>query len=1171
MVRRGRHRALKIALSVVAGILLLLFAAAQIVLNSTFLTRHAAAIAAEYVDGDIHFGRIHASVFSSFPNLKLAVDDFSLTYPHGRFSAYDSLWIPHALRNAGRGELADTLASFRKLSLSLDYVGILKGKYRLHEVSIDGARFFAHNMDSTANWNLFRTGGGEDSGSSSIPHLILGKVSLTGSPLLVYTSPADTLFASVSLDGIHMGGRLDVTRLRDARLRLRADSLRVSGRTSSDTLSFTLNLLEVKDRKEAFSIHGNADAMLYSDVLGRINLPIDIKSELTFPGQDFKSFSLRSLEARAGMIDLSGEADVKMEDDSTYIRAEALVDSCPVKEMTQSFLSTAFPEVLKIDTDAAVDLTLLCDGWYVPSKGALPELIAQIVVPKSRLNYKDFPREGAIALEINASTDSYGKLSVSVDKLDAGIAGFSLEATGSAEDVLSEDPLILLDVKSSARLDTLGFLLPEGIRLGGDVDAAVSGMILLSDIDLYNFSRADLEGHISSSGISFSDAADSVEAYMGKTSIRLEKESGESFLAAGLLGLRGQSDSLYASIGKGTFVRGRGLHFSVQNAESTVSEEFGKEKHPVVGSLGAVSLAMANSDSIFVGARDLYNRFKLSGTEYEDKTVPILSLSSKASGMAMRQDVNRVYADTASVNLSSVMKGTRQSVLRRQLLDSLQKAHPGVQRDSLVRFLVRRGDVPDFLKEKSFRDRDIDIRLGESAAKYVRDWTIYGDMSMAGGGLITPYFPLKNTVEDFSASFDNDRVTVDSLTLRSGDSELGLSGSVSGLQRALTSRGVIDVKLKVASDSIDTDQLMAAYRSGTLFQKPEGVTALDESISDEQYMADVMEARQEDTDSSFSLIVIPANVNAELSLAGKGIKYSHLLVDWFASDIKMKQRTLQVTNTVASSNMGDIYLEGFYSTRTKSDISAGFDLNMVDITADKVITLFPAVDSIMPMLKSFKGMLDCEMAATSQLDTNMNLVTPSIKGVLQIGGRNLSVDEDGGLKKLAKILMFKDRKTGRIKDMSVRALISDSKLEIFPFVLGVDRYTLAMDGTQHFDQSFKYHFSVLQSPLPFRFGVNLSGNFDKWKYKIGKAKYKNENVPVFTEELDDMQVNLVTSIHNIFSKGAALALEDNAGAAATLDEARAKSGYDSEEGELEGEQLEEYNKMLESSENEDKQ
>ena len=82
--------------------------------------------------------------------------------------------------------------------------------------------------------------------------------------------------------------------------------------------------------------------------------------------------------------------------------------------------------------------------------------------------------------------------------------------------------------------------------------------------------------------------------------------------------------------------------------------------------------------------------------------------------------------------------------------------------------------------------------------------------------------------------------------------------------------------------------------------------------------------------------------------------------------------------------MGGIQFDGFYSTRTKEDLKTGFSLNMSDITAEKVIELLPAVDTIMPMLKSFKGLLNCELAATASLDTNMNVITPSINGVVRI-------------------------------------------------------------------------------------------------------------------------------------------------------------------------------------------
>ena len=53
----------------------------------------------------------------------------------------------------------------------------------------------------------------------------------------------------------------------------------------------------------------------------------------------------------------------------------------------------------------------------------------------------------------------------------------------------------------------------------------------------------------------------------------------------------------------------------------------------------------------------------------------------------------------------------------------------------------------------------------------------------------------------------------------------------------------------------------------------------------------------------------------------------------------MKERCVQITETEAVSNMGDISFEGFYATRSKKDIKAGFSFNFKDITAEKVIMI----------------------------------------------------------------------------------------------------------------------------------------------------------------------------------------------------------------------------------------
>ncbi|MBR6598904.1 MAG: hypothetical protein IKK88_01220, partial [Oscillospiraceae bacterium] len=96
----------------------------------------------------------------------------------------------------------------------------------------------------------------------------------------------------------------------------------------------------------------------------------------------------------------------------------------------------------------------------------------------------------------------------------------------------------------------------------------------------------------------------------------------------------------------------------------------------------------------------------------------------------------------------------------------------------------------------------------------------------------------------------------------------------------------------------------------------------------------------------------------------------------------MKERCILLTNTQALSNMGEIDLEGFYATRSKEDLKTGFSINFKDITAEKVINLMPSIDTLMPLLKSFGGMLNCEVAATADLDTNMNVVMPSINGIM---------------------------------------------------------------------------------------------------------------------------------------------------------------------------------------------
>ena len=139
------------------------------------------------------------------------------------------------------------------------------------------------------------------------------------------------------------------------------------------------------------------------------------------------------------------------------------------------------------------------------------------------------------------------------------------------------------------------------------------------------------------------------------------------------------------------------------------------------------------------------------------------------------------------------------------------------------------------------------------------------------------------------------------------------------------------------------------------------------------------------------------------------------------------------------------------------------------------------------------------------------------------------LEDLGSLRRVARLLLFRNTQEGHVDQMSVSGIIGQNRLRVFPFILDIDRYTFALKGEQIFENKFDYHASVLSSPLPFRLGVNIFGkDFKDWRFRLGRAQYRNRNLPVFDASLDEMQLNLASSIRDIFAKGVERAMRETA-------------------------------------------
>ena len=190
--------------------------------------------------------------------------------------------------------------------------------------------------------------------------------------------------------------------------------------------------------------------------------------------------------------------------------------------------------------------------------------------------------------------------------------------------------------------------------------------------------------------------------------------------------------------------------------------------------------------------------------------------------------------------------------------------------------------------------------------------------------------------------------------------------------------------------------------------------------------------------------------------------------------------------------------------------------------------MIPAIDSVMPLLQSVDGIIDAEIATTANLDSVMNIDIPSLRAAVKLHGDSLVFMDAETFKKIAKMLRFKNRERNMIDQMTVELLVENSQMMLFPFMFNVDRYRLGVLGYNDLDLNFRYHISVLKSPIPFKFGINIYGNPDDMHFRFGGAKYKEDDLRAeMVEIVDTTRINLREQINAALRRGANAALRSN--------------------------------------------
>ncbi|MCF0190092.1 MAG: hypothetical protein HUJ96_02400 [Marinilabiliaceae bacterium] len=386
-------------------------------------------------------------------------------------------------------------------------------------------------------------------------------------------------------------------------------------------------------------------------------------------------------------------------------------------------------------------------------------------------------------------------------------------------------------------------------------------------------------------------------------------------------------------------------------------------------------------------------------------------------------------------------------------------------------------------------------------------WTSNGKVELDLVRAKTPAYNLPLEARNVRLYQKNRNIQIKNLTLKAGESLLSVSGEVENLYRTIRyKRQPFTGTLSITADTLNLNELMGAaveIDESEAYNDPTMVNG-EETIN-----FDTKGSQTNDSIvNSMKLYNISRRIRFTLDASAKKLKWSKIELNDIKGHVELINGALHMTGLQFKHGTGKAITTLAYKASRKKR-TAQVDMFVRWERADIYdIVSSLSIDTIIPALAPFRGKVDCYMAVQTQLDSLMNYDVNKLRASIHFGAKQVTLLDGEQFAKLAKILMFKNKKENIIDTLSLNILVDSGRIEVLPFVANVDRYRAVVGGYQDFDMNMHYHVSVLKSPLPFKAGVNIDGPLENIDYDITTAKLKKKDNPAIQKENDDISLEI---------------------------------------------------------------
>lgn len=378
--------------------------------------------------------------------------------------------------------------------------------------------------------------------------------------------------------------------------------------------------------------------------------------------------------------------------------------------------------------------------------------------------------------------------------------------------------------------------------------------------------------------------------------------------------------------------------------------------------------------------------------------------------------------------------------------------------------------VYDGLHEDVFRKYQPDVELRFSGANY--------NLSEQ----------LRGQIPELSMTVNHDSLEIRKASLILGNSDFNLNGKLTGISKYLNNEALLKGNFELKSRNTDVYQLMDIFN---------GFGMVDSAV-----------VTTDTADIGTDPFMVPKGIEISLNTLIEQSIVNDNVIENIKGGLTVKDGTLILDQMGFTNKAANMQLTAMYRSERPNHLFTAIDFHLLNIDIAELIALVPSVDTIVPMLRSFNGKGEFHLAGETYLRSDYSLKQSTIRGAAAFQGEQLILMDTETFDMIANKLMFRKKTENIVDSVSVEMTLFRDEVDLYPFLIVMDKYKAVISGRHNMDNSFNYHISVTDTPLPVRLGLNVSGTIDDLKYDLVPCKYKHLYNPEKQGALENQTLRL---------------------------------------------------------------